>query len=98
MKTLIMTVLTLSFSSSLAFAKAEVSLQRSDPSVQQVVRTYNNLYQTLQLSVAKPAPEARLYEELEVLGDALNGENVPAGNLVHLACCHVSCGGGCGKK
>ncbi len=91
MKTLILAVLALSFSAPMAFAKSELSSR-------QIVKTYNALYPTLQLSVAKPAPETALLEELEFLGDSLNGEPGRAGGLVHLACCHVSCGGGCGKK
>ena len=79
MKTRIATLMFLGLSSPIAFALSE-------PSVHQVVETYNSFYPTLQLSVATSADHDALLEELEILGESLNGENVPAGELVHLAC------------
>jgi hypothetical protein len=97
MKRLVAAIMSFLFSSG-AFALAAPSVS-ANPPVQKVVQTYNQFYPTLNLSVHKSVSDDVLYEQLEMLGDALNGESVDSGLLMNLACCHRSCGGsGCAAK
>lgn len=95
MKRLIAAIMSFLFCS----GASALAVQSANPPVQTVVQTYNQFYPALQLSVANPAADDVLYEQLEVLGDALNGERIDHGQLINLACCHPACGGsGCSGK
>ncbi|MGE0762099.1 MAG: hypothetical protein AB7N80_02355 [Bdellovibrionales bacterium] len=71
-----------------------------ETSANEVVDAFNVIYPDLNLSIAVPAKEAVLINELDSLRAILHRAPYNDGQLIHLACCSPACGNdkGCGKK